>query len=252
MCCIVAVRYLAISGFFSWTARRRRPDIYVPEAPKQAMRLKRQIRTEIGWSLISAIIYGVPAGIAAHLWMHHGMTLIYSDPGQYPLWYIPLSLAAYLFIHDSWFYWSHRVFHHWPRLFSSAHAVHHISRPPTAWAAMNFHPWEALSGAWLIPVLTFMIPIHIGALGLVLAIMTFFGVTNHMGWEIFPERWVKGWFGRHIISASHHHLHHVNYQANFGLYFRFWDKLCKTDAGLSEEPRVHLRRKARFAEARSR
>ena len=83
--------------------------------------------------------------------------------------------------------------------------------------------------------LTFVIPIHIYGLAFVLTVMTFFGVTNHMGWEILPARWVRGWLGRHLISASHHHVHHERYTSNYGLYFRFWDRLCGTDQGLSEE-----------------
>lgn len=237
MCLIVAARYMAVSGLFAWSARVKRPHIYAPTDPVQAARLARQIRREIGWSLLAAVIYGAPAGLVAHLWAAHGLTKIHADISALPLWWWPLSVLLYLAVHDTWFYWTHRAMHQWQWLFVRAHAVHHHSRPPTAWAAMAFHPWESLSAAWLIPALTFFIPIHVSALGLVLAVMTFFGVTNHMGWEIFPRRWVDGWFGRHIISASHHHVHHSHYRSNYGLYFRFWDKLCRTDRGLSDEMR---------------
>jgi sterol desaturase/sphingolipid hydroxylase (fatty acid hydroxylase superfamily) len=74
----------------------------------------------------------------------------------------------------------------------------------------------------------------------VLTIATVMGVTNHMGWEMFPARWVKGAFGRHIITASHHEAHHARYNCNYGLYFRFWDKLCGTDQGLAEFTRKAL------------
>lgn len=250
MSLIVAVRYLAVSGLFAVAARRWRPDVYAPADPGRAARLARQIRREIGWSLLSAILYGLPAGLVAWAWQAHGLTRIYSDVSAHPVWWLPVSALLYLGIHDAWFYWTHRAMHHWPALFRAAHAVHHESRPPTAWAAMSFHPWEAVSAAWLIPALTFLIPIHWAALLVVLTIMTFFGVTNHMGWEIFPRRWVEGWFGRHIISASHHHLHHQQYRSNYGLYFRFWDRLCGTDRGLADDlleakaARAALRRRA--------
>jgi sterol desaturase/sphingolipid hydroxylase (fatty acid hydroxylase superfamily) len=246
MCLIVMARYLAVSGLFAWTARRVRPEVYAPTEPAKAARLARQVRREVGWSLLATAIYGLPAGITAHLWAKEGMTRIYTDPELYPIWWLPVSILLYLALHDAWFYWTHRAMHHWPWLFRNAHAVHHESRPPTAWAAMAFHPWEALSAAWLIPALTFLIPIHVGALGLVLAVMTLMGVTNHMGWELFPRRWVEGRFGRHIISASHHHVHHERYRSNYGLYFRFWDRLCGTDRGLSDEllPAPGVRREA--------
>jgi sterol desaturase/sphingolipid hydroxylase (fatty acid hydroxylase superfamily) len=224
MTLIVGARYLATSGLFAFATRKVRPGLYDG--------LEQQIRREIGWSLLSAAIYGVPAGLAAWAWQERGWTLIYTDPQAWPLWYMPVSLLAYLFLHDTWFYWTHRLMHV-PRWFRLAHAVHHASRPPTAWAAMSFHPLEALTGALVIPALVFVIPIHVGMLGLVLLIMTVMGVTNHMGWEMFPRRVVHSRAGNWLITASHHQRHHNEYLCNFGLYFRFWDRLCGTDRGLS-------------------
>jgi lathosterol oxidase len=223
MTAIVGVRYLIVSAAFAWATRIRYPGHYAG--------LDRQMRREVGWSLLSAGIYGVPAGIVAWGWQERGWTRIYDDVGQYPLWWLPLSVGLFLLAHDCWFYWTHRWMHR-PRLFRSAHAVHHASRPPTAWAAMSFHPWEALTGAIVIPGLVFLIPIHVAALGLVLAIMTLMGVTNHMGWEMFPRWLVHGRLGQWLITASHHQRHHRDYGCNYGLYFRFWDRLCGTDAGL--------------------
>jgi sterol desaturase/sphingolipid hydroxylase (fatty acid hydroxylase superfamily) len=226
MMLIVALRYLGVSGFFAWLTRRLHPALH------HAPRMRRQVRREIGWSLAAAAIYGAPAGLAIWAWRQKGATLIYTDPLAYGVAWLPLSVLAYLFVHDSWFYWTHRAMHS-PRLFRLMHAVHHDSRPPTAWAAMAFHPLEALTGAVLIPALLFLIPIHVGALGLVMATATFFGVTNHMGWEIFPRSLLKGPFGASVITATHHQLHHAQYRCNYGLYFRFWDRLCGTDRGLS-------------------
>ncbi|MGB3166090.1 MAG: sterol desaturase family protein, partial [Alteraurantiacibacter sp.] len=84
------------------------------------------------------------------------------------------------------------------------------------------------------PLLVFAIPIHTGALALVLTIMTVMGVTNHMGWEMFPRALVHSRVGNWVITASHHQRHHDEYRCNYGLYFRVWDRLCKTDKGLTE------------------
>lgn len=235
MTLIVGLRYLVVSGAFALATARIRPGLYENLTP--------QIRREIFWSLLSAAIYGIPAGIVAWGWQNHGWTRIYTDIGTYPLWYLPVSILLYLLAHDAWFYWTHRWMHE-PRLFRIAHAVHHASRPPTAWAAMAFHPWEAMTGAVVIPALVFLIPIHIGALGLVLAVMTVMGVTNHMGWELFPERIVNGALGKWLITASHHQKHHTDYRGNYGLYFRHWDHLFGTDKGLGrfDDTRVARRR----------
>lgn len=224
MTAIVGLRYLMASGCFAWITGRTRPGLY--------RGLDGQIRREIGWSLLSAAIYGIPAGIVAWGWQNHGWTRIYVDPDDWPLWWMPLSLLAYLILHDTWFYWTHRWMH-LPGPFRIAHAVHHASRPPTAWAAMSFHPLEALTGAVVIPALVFLVPIHVGMLGLVLLVMTFMGITNHMGWEVFPQRLVHSRLGHWLITASHHNRHHETYRCNYGLYFRFWDHLCGSDRGLS-------------------
>ena len=225
MTAIVAVRYLLSSGGFAWVTGKVRPGHYAG--------LEAQIRAEIAWSLASAAIYGVPAGIVAWGWQARGWTLIYTGWHDYPLWYLPVSLFLYFFAHDTWFYWTHRLLHR-PRWFRAAHAVHHASRPPTAWAAMSFHPIEAVTGAVVIPALVFVIPIHVAMLGLVLLVMTVMGVTNHMGWEMFPRALVHSKWGNWLITASHHQRHHEQYLCNFGLYFRLWDHLCGTDRGLSQ------------------
>ena len=225
MTLIVGVRYLLVSGGFAFATRLRSPGLYRGLDP--------QIRREIRWSLLSAAIYGVPAGIVAWGWQARGWTLVYTDVHARPLWWLVAAPILYLAAHDCWFYWSHRWMHR-PRPFRVAHAVHHASRPPTAWAAMSFHPWEALTGAVVIPTLVFVIPIHVAALGFVLTVMTVMGVTNHMGWEIFPAWLVRGRAGRWLITASHHQRHHAEYRCNYGLYFRLWDRLCGTDRGLGD------------------
>ena len=223
MTVIIGARYWLTSGFFAWLTERKKTGLYAALRP--------QIRREFRWSLYSAAIYGIPAGIVAWGWQNAGWTQIYTDASAHPLWYLPLSLLLYLALHDSWFYWTHRLFHR-PRWFQLAHAVHHDSRPPTAWAAMSFHPIEAISGAIVIPLLVLAIPVHIAILGMILLIMTIMGVTNHMGWEIFPRWLVQGRLGGGLITATHHGQHHANYRGNYGLYFRFWDKVCGTDIGL--------------------
>lgn len=225
MTAIVALRYLASSGFFAWLTGRMRPGYHAG--------LRQQIVREIGWSLASAAIYGIPAGVLAWGWQEHGWTRIYTDWNAYPLWYLPLAPALYLLMHDTWFYWTHRAMHS-PSMFRLMHAVHHDSRPPTAWAAMSFHPYEAVTGAVVIPALVLLVPIHVAMLGIVLLVMTVMGVTNHMGWEMFPRRLVHSGLGRWLITASHHQRHHEEYRCNYGLYFRIWDRLCGTDKGLSE------------------
>ncbi|MBC7872922.1 MAG: sterol desaturase family protein, partial [Ferruginibacter sp.] len=48
--------------------------------------------------------------------------------------------------------------------------------------------------------------------------------------EIYPQWFLKNFFLKSIIGASHHSLHHKHYKYNFGLYFTWWDKLKKTES----------------------
>ncbi len=81
-----------------------RPGLYDGLAP--------QIRREIGWSLASAAIYGIPAGVVAWGWAERGWTLIYTDWQRLSA-VVPAGsrCCCYLFAHDTWFYWTHRLFH---------------------------------------------------------------------------------------------------------------------------------------------
>ena len=146
MTVIVGARYLAVSGAFAWLTKRRMPGFYDGR--------RGQIRQEIAWSLASAFIYAAPAGVLAWGWQSFGWTRIYSNVSNYPMWWLPASVLVYLLLHDSWFYWTHRLMHR-PQVYKRMHAVHHASRNPTAWTAMSFHPWESITGAILVPAPSF-------------------------------------------------------------------------------------------------
>ncbi|MEL7544195.1 MAG: sterol desaturase family protein [Pseudomonadota bacterium] len=238
---IIAARYFVVAGFFHWLlwsdgarsvwARRlarRKPN------PKL-------MRHERNWSLVASVIYGFAGGIVIDVFLDGG-TALYTGLTAADIWYVPLSIFICLAIHDTWFYWSHRLMHH-PKLFPAIHRTHHISHDPTPWAAFSFSPWESLSGAVLLPAVAFVLPLHVGAAVAVLVIMTIASVLNHVGWEVLPDRMIKGVFGRHIITATHHNLHHHDYGVNYGLYFRFWDRVMGTD--VMEERYPHLDAKPR-------
>jgi sterol desaturase/sphingolipid hydroxylase (fatty acid hydroxylase superfamily) len=116
------------------------------------------------------------------------------------------------------------------RIFGWAHAAHHRSRDPSPFASFAFDPAEAALTAWVIPALLFVLPVNLWVLVALLTFMTATAVMNHCGWELWPERWVRGPVGRWLITATHHSRHHTHMKTNFGLYFRLWDRLCGTDA----------------------
>ena len=224
---IIVARYFAIAGFFYWVLWKS------PSNPLRARKLTKivppgwLIRSEIRWSAIASLIYAIPGAIVIEAWKG-GQTALYLNVADHGWAYLFFSIPLYLFIHDTYFYWTHRLMHH-RTLFPIFHSVHHESRQPTPWAAFSFHPYESVIGAVILPILVFVIPIHVGAILFILLLMTVVSVTNHSGYEILPDPVLRGLIGRHWISAAHHNRHHLNYRSNFGLYFRFWDKVMDTD-----------------------
>jgi sterol desaturase/sphingolipid hydroxylase (fatty acid hydroxylase superfamily) len=218
MTAIIAARYLLTSGLI-YALVQRRPDRPVPQSGA--------VRHEILLSLASSAVYALPAAFVVEQWKG-GRTLIYSDWTAYPLWWVPLSALAYLLIQDAHYYWVHRLMHD-RRLFRWLHAGHHRSHTPTAWASFAFDLTEATLVAWVLPLLTFLIPIHVGVVLFLLIAMTATATLNHCGVEILPQRFVRGPIGGWLITATHHGMHHRRMQTNFGLHFRIWDRLMGTD-----------------------
>jgi sterol desaturase/sphingolipid hydroxylase (fatty acid hydroxylase superfamily) len=224
---IMVARYFMVSGLFYWLLWMRPPEKVTARKLTDVRPRAALIRSEIRWSLISSAIYTIPGAIIIEAWKM-GATALYLDVSDYGWAYLFVSLAFYLFLHDTWFYWTHRMMHV-PKIFKLMHRVHHDSLQPTPWAAFSFHPYEAIIGAIAVPVLVFFVPLHVGALMFMLIFMTVTGVLNHTGYEILPDSWLRSFVGAHFISAAHHNLHHQRYRCNYALYFRFWDKLMGTD-----------------------
>lgn len=229
---IISARYFAIAGFFYWALWKRDGNLLRARKLTEIVPPAKLIRSEIRWSVIASAIYAVPGAIVIEAW-ETGGTAIYMDIADYGWFWYFASVPVYLFIHDTYFYWTHRMMHR-PRIFPVMHKVHHESRQPTPWAGFSFHPTESLLGAAILPIMVFFIPIHVSAILFILVLMTIVSVTNHSGYEILPDAWLRGFAGRNWISAAHHNLHHQTYTCNYALYFRFWDRVMGTDKLESE------------------
>jgi sterol desaturase/sphingolipid hydroxylase (fatty acid hydroxylase superfamily) len=226
---IIAARYLVFSGLAFWLLWQRGGEKLRAKRLNRDRPIRRVVLQEIRLSLLSSVVYAAPAALVLIVWMRGG-TAIYDDWSAHGgALYLLLSALLYLIIQDSYYYWAHRLMHR-PALFRWMHAGHHRSRQPTPFASFAFDPAEAVATAWLLPALALVIPIHIGVLIALLMLMTVTAVMNHSGWEILPARFIDGPVGRHLITATHHSLHHTSFGANYGLYFRFWDRLMGTDA----------------------
>ena len=107
-----------------------------PRFPKQ-----QDYTREIGYSLCTIAIFGlVPVLLVKNPYvLPH--TLYYRNIGDHGWLYFFAAFPLMSIIHDTYFYWTHRLMHH-KKLFPVFHLVHHHSTNPSPWAAYAFHPLE--------------------------------------------------------------------------------------------------------------
>lgn len=155
-------------------------------------------------------------------------TLAYTDIHAYPLWWVPVSILLALVLHDTYFYWMHRTLHH-PKLFRYTHLTHHKSTNPSPWASYSFGLAEGILEALIAPIILWIIPIHPISLFVFGFLAFFINVYGHLGFEIMPKWFRKTVFFEILTTSVHHNQHHEKFNGNYGLYFRFWDRLMKTE-----------------------
>lgn len=223
----IIFRYIVAAGvFFYYFYVLRYPKYRERRLSKRDVDVS-QYKREILWSTTSAVIFAVAGALTYWLWQQ-GYAAIYLNVETYGYGYLVLSVLSAMLIHETYYYWTHRWMHR-PKIFGAVHKVHHESLIPTPWTAFSFHPFESILEAIILPVILLIIPMHPLALGIYLLIMTISSVINHLDIEIYPEKLRRSVIGRWLIGATHHHLHHREFNTNYGLYFTFWDKWMKTE-----------------------
>lgn len=182
---------------------------------------------EIGFSVVTIAIFAlVPLVILKNpVLLPH--TNFYLHIAQHGWPYFFLAFPLLFIIHDTYFYWTHRLMHD-PRLFSLFHLVHHRSTNPSPWAAYAFHPLEAVVEAGIFVVFLFTLPVHPLHLGIFFLFMITYNVYGHLGYELYPRGFNRHPVGRWINTSVNHNLHHQYFRGNYGLYFTFWDRLMHT------------------------
>lgn len=152
----------------------------------------------------------------------------YFEINEFPIWYWPLSILFALLVHDTYFYWAHRLMH-FPFLYKRFHLVHHKSVNPSPFASFSFHFLEAIvEGAAIIPIV-FLVPMHYSSI-ILFSILSFsVNVYGHLGFEIAPKWFRKSILFEVINTSVHHNLHHSKFDGNYGLYTRFWDRVMGTE-----------------------
>jgi len=218
---IIFTRYLLVAWGYQWILQQ-----WLKSKMARIADLSRstQIKKEIGWSLVSSIVFAVLSAFVYQAYLL-GYTKVYLNVSQQPLWYFIVSPFLFLVSYETYYYWLHRAMHI-PFIFRKVHKVHHASIQPTVFTSFSFHPWEAVLQFLFFPLFLFLVPFHLVMLLIVLVFLTLSAVINHSGVEIFNKVEVTN----HLIGATHHDLHHKEFTNNFGLYLTWWDKWMKTES----------------------
>ena len=183
--------------------------------------------SEFGYSMSTVFIFAMIGWVIVTA-QRAGYTRIYTEIDEMGWWWFFGSIALMIVLHDTWFYWTHRLMHH-PKLFKHVHLVHHRSINPSPWAAYAFHPFEAIIEAGIVPLIVFTIPSHSIALLSFLIYMITRNVQGHLGIEFLPKSFIHNkWLNWHT-TTTHHDLHHQKFNANYGLYFTWWDRWGGTE-----------------------
>ncbi len=171
------------------------------------------------FALVSLVLFWYPP-VAKH-------TTLYKNIADYGWGYYFAIFPVLFILHDTYFYFAHRLMHH-KSLFKWFHLVHHQSTNPSPWAAYAFHPLEAVVEVGIVLVFSFTLPIHKTHLMIFFLMMIVYNVYGHLGYELYPKGFSKSAVGKWINTSVNHNQHHQYFKGNYGLYFLFWDRLLGT------------------------
>ena len=132
---IMLMRYFSVAGLF-YLLVWKRPLRWRERELNSDKPSRSAIRREILWSISATLIFAVPGAFMLEGW-ELGWTRIYLEPTRYSWSYFVLSPLLYMALHDTYFYWTHRLLHQ-PWWYRHAHYVHHESLSPSPWASFSF------------------------------------------------------------------------------------------------------------------
>ena len=184
------------------------------------------VRYELSYSVQSIAMF---SGVAVYIYFTRGthFNQLYLKISDYGWGYFFLSLVLMTVIHDTYFYWMHRLMHH-PKIYSLVHRVHHRSVNPTPFAANSFHATEAVLESLVMPLMIAVMPISIWAI-VVFDLFSFStNVIGHLGYEFAPRWWVRNPVTKWLMTSTFHNIHHSRFGTNYGFYFTFWDRMMGT------------------------
>lgn len=223
-----AVGYFAFVGLvflvvWRWGARR----FASARIPGKHRFNAKQWRHEVKHTLLNLALGTLTAAVVSLLYAN-GNTRLTADPTAVGPLQVAVTFVGLIVFNDAWFYGWHRLLHH-RSIYRLVHGVHHHSVDVNPFSSYSFHVLEGfILGAWIIPV-SMVLPIYLPMLGALQAVGMLNNVVSHLGYEFMPRWFIRVPPFRWLSSATYHSLHHTRLNGNYGLFFRFWDRLLKTE-----------------------
>lgn len=224
---VISLRYIVFAGtlfliFYVWKKRH-----FFTAKIQQKYPDNKRILHEIGYSFLSLSIFAL-VGVTMFTLRKYGYTQMYMNFSDHSVAYFIFSVIAFIVLHDTYFYFTHRLMH-WKKIYPYVHKIHHVSTNPTPWAAFAFHPLEAIVEVGIVPIMMFLIPLHPFAILAWVLYQTGMNVLGHLGFELFPQGFTEGALTKWHNTSTHHNMHHKHVTSNYGLYFNFWDRVLGTN-----------------------
>lgn len=223
---LLVFAYLIPAGALQWIVAERAGS-EISERRIQERRARRaDVRREVRHSLQALFFFSV-FSLGLLKAYEAGYTAVYTPLDAYPLWWLPLSLVVATVLHDTYFYWTHRLMHtRW--FYRTFHAGHHRSITPTPWAILAFQPAETIPQFGFFALLIVLVPMHPAALLAYLMFDGFINAAGHCGHELVPDAVRRNRALSWLNHVGHHDLHHTKFRFNYGQYFSVWDRVMGT------------------------
>ncbi|MCA9562050.1 MAG: sterol desaturase family protein [Myxococcales bacterium] len=187
------------------------PDRWLrPEQQREAALLS-TFNLTLGGTISGILIYCIAKGMP---------TPIYLEVSEYG-WPYTIASGILLFVlNDGAAYYVHRTLHR-KKLFKSIHRYHHRYIATSPYVTTAVHPVELLllQGASFLPL--FFIPVHAGAIGVVLVYILVMNIVDHSGVRLHSS---LPWQGPSLF----HDDHHKHFHCNFGQHLMIWDRMHGT------------------------
>lgn len=173
-------------------------------------------------SLIAPMFF-LPSALICGYLSKNNIGFVYHDIHQYGVCYFVFSLFLVTLVHDTYYYWLHRLLHT-RFLFEAIHSVHHVTRNPTVVSFFAMHPLEDILMSLSIPLCAFLFPISDLAFNGAYFLYLMQAIYAHSGFEWFKTQ-------KHSIcfnTSYAHNMHHQFMGVNYSYFYNIWDRIGGT------------------------